>query len=121
MTNIAEYEAQFRLDEEADRLLEFARITVRQHGIADHCIWIGTAAPPNGLRIRISNVPNRCLRENSFSVILPELEYDPAQVADWVDLPRVFAWIRLNQELLLRVGNNEFADTGDFLSQIRPV
>lgn len=111
-----------REHEETDNILyEMANIYPRYHGIDDIVIWIGEANKQHGLRVKVSNAKNRYDKQNSFVIQMPSLDYDPAQVAKWIDskkMNQILSWIKLNQKLLYDFENGIIGDTGLFLDSI---
>lgn len=106
---------------ENDSLFEMANITQKRHGIENVVIWVGKAPKQHGLRVKVSNTPNKMNIENSFVIMMPSLDYDPAQVANWITekvMKRILEWIKLNQPLLYDYENGIIDDTDDFLNSI---
>lgn len=110
---------------ENDLLFEMANINSKRHGIENVYIWVGKAAGlKHGLRIKVSNVPNKMDINNSFVIQMPSLDYDPTQVAKWIDrktMDKILSWIKINQKLLYDYEMDILDDTDEFLSQIEKV
>ena len=109
---------------ENDLLLEMARITDKLHGIENVVIWVGMANKRRGLRIKVSNIPNKMDPNDTFVIQMPSLDYDPSQVARWIKqdtMKRILEWIKLNQQLLYDYELGNIMDTSDFLSGIAKV
>jgi hypothetical protein len=107
-----------------DQLHEMARIGSCHHGIENVVIWVGSANKQHGLRIKVSNVPNKMRMEDSFVIQMPSLDYDPSKVADWITpkmIKQILQWVVLNQQLLYDYETGEIEDTEYFLNQISKV
>lgn len=107
-----------------DQLFEMARVGSKHHGIENIVIWVGSASKQHGLRVKVSNVPNKMRMEDSFVIQMPNLDYDPGQVADWITpkmMKQILQWIVLNQKLLYDYENGEIEDTEYFLNSISKV
>ena len=107
-----------------DQLFEMANVTSRRHGISNVVIWVGLANKQHGLRIKVSNLPNRMDVDNCFVIMMPSLDYDPDQVANWITpkiIKQILQWIKLNQELLYNYDNGLIHDTDEFLDRISKV
>jgi hypothetical protein len=107
-----------------DQLFEMARVGSKHHGIENVVIWVGSANAQHGLRIKISNIPNKMRMEDSFVIQIPSLDYDSSQVADWITpkmITRILQWIVLNQKLLYDYEIGEIEDTAYFLNNISKV
>ena len=111
-------------EEQDDVLHEMARVGSKHHGIENVVIWIGSANKQHGLRVKVSNVPNKMRMEDSFVIQMPSLDYDPSQVADWITpktMKQILQWIVLNQKLLYDYETGEIADTEYFLNNLSKV
>lgn len=109
--------------ESAD-LHEMANIFPKRHGIENVVIWVGMAPKQHGLRVKVSNVPNKMSMADSFVIMMPSLDYDPRQVASWITpkiMNRILDWIKLNQELLSDYETGKLDDTELFLNNISKV
>jgi hypothetical protein len=108
-----------------DQLFEMANISSKRHGIDNVYIWVGKAAGlKHGLRVKISNVPERMDINDSFVIQMPNLDYDPTRVARWIDaeiMNKILLWIKVNQQLLYDYEMDIINDTDDFLNQIEKV
>jgi hypothetical protein len=107
-----------------DQLFEMARIGSKHHGIDNVVIWVGSANAQHGLRIKVSNIPNKMRMEDSFVIQMPSLDYDPSQVADWITpkmMKQILQWITLNQKLLHDYETGEIEDTEYFLNNLSKV
>lgn len=108
----------------ADQLLEMARVSQTRHGIPNVVIWVGLAPRQHGLRVKVSNIPNKMDPNNNFTIQIPRLDYDPKQVANWIDnktMSKILDWIKLNQQLLYDYETGEIDDTDKFLNSISKV
>jgi hypothetical protein len=111
-------------EERDDDLHEMARVGSKHHGIENVVIWVGSANKQHGLRVKVSNVPDKMRMEDSFVIQMPSLDYDPSQVADWITpktMKQILQWIVLNQKLLYDYETGEISDTGDFLNSLSRV
>ena len=109
---------------ENDQLFEMANIHSNIHGIGNVVIWVGRANTRHGLRVKISNVKNKFDDSNNFVIQMPTLDYDPSQVAKWIDtktLEKIKQWIKINQLLLYAYENGEIDDTYEFLNNVSKV
>ena len=107
-----------------DQLFEMANVFAKRHGIENVVIWVGRAPKQHGLRVKVSNIPNKMDMNNSFVIQMPSLDYDPSQVANWIDsikMNKILEWIRLNQKLLYDYETGKMDDTEEFLSSISKV
>jgi len=109
---------------ETSQLHEMARVGQSRHGIENVVIWVGEAPKQHGLRVKVSNIPNKMRIEDSFVIQMPSLDYDPLQVADWITpkiMKQILQWIKLNQKLLYDYETGVITDTDDFLDRISKV
>ena len=109
---------------ESDELYEMAHIFPKRHGIENVVIWVGMAPKQHGLRVKVSNVPDKMSMTDSFVIMMPSLDYDPHQVADWITpkiMNRILDWIKLNQPLLSDYETGRLDDTELFLNSISKV
>lgn len=104
-----------------DQLYEMANVTSRRHGIENVVIWVGATNKQHGLRIKVSNIPNKMDMNNNFTIMMPSLDYDHTQVANWITskiMDKIITWIKLNQQLLYDYELGVITDTDDFLNNI---
>jgi hypothetical protein len=109
---------------ENDLLYEMARVGPTRHGIENVIIWVGETNKQHGLRVKVSNIPNKMRIEDSFVIMMPSLDYDPSQVAKWITpkiMKKILEWIKLNQQLLYDYESGIIVDTDDFLNNISRV
>lgn len=109
---------------EDDLLFEMANIFEPRHGIPNVVIWVGRAPKNHGLRIKVSNIPNKMDMHDSFVIKMPSLDYDHKQVAKWINgsvMKNILEWIVLNQKLLYDYENGLIDDTDYFMNQISSV
>ena len=109
---------------EDDLLFEMANVFSKRHGIANVVIWVGRANKQHGLRMKISNIPNKMDMSDSFVIKMPSLDYNHNQVAKWIDgkvMKQIMEWIVLNQKLLYDYENGLIDDTDEFMNQISSV
>jgi hypothetical protein len=107
-----------------DQLFEMANITPNRHGIENVMIWVGKAPKQHGLRVKVSNIPNKMRIEDSFTIMMPSLDYDPDQVASWITpniMKQILQWIVLNQKVLYDYENGLVDDTDEFLNLLSKV
>ena len=106
-----------------DQLFEMANITAKRHGIENVVIWVGVTPKQHGLRVKVSNVPGKMDMNDSFVIMMPSLDYDPSQVANWISpkMKQILQWIVLNQKLLYDYETGLITDTDDFLNNISKV
>ena len=107
-----------------DQLFEMANLVSEVHGIPNIVIWVGRAPKQRGLRVKVSNVPNKMDMDNSFVIMMPSLDYDPKQVANWIDqktIKKILDWIKINQQLLYDYETGLIDDTRLFISQISKI
>lgn len=106
------------------QLYEMANVTSRRHGIDNIVIWVGMAPKQHGLRVKVSNIPNKMDMNDSFVIMMPSLDYDHRQVANWITpkiMNKILQWIKLNQKLLYDYETGQITDTDEFLNQISKV
>lgn len=104
-----------------DQLYEMANVTSRRHGIENVVIWVGATNKQHGLRIKVSNIPNKMDMNDNFTIMMPSLDYDHTQVANWITskiMDKIITWIKLNQQLLYDYELGVITDTDDFLNNI---
>ena len=110
---------------ETDSMLhEMANIHSHRTGIPDVVIWVGTASKKHGLRVKVSNLKNRYRQEDSFVIQMPNLDYDPDQVASWITsdtMNKILSWIKINQKVLFDYENGKIDDTDVFLNMLSKV
>ena len=107
-----------------DQLHEMARIGPNQHGIDNVVIWIGEAPKQHGLRVKVSNIPNKMRMNDSFVIQMPSLDYDPKQVPNWITpkiMKQILQWIVLNQQVLYDYENGIIQYTDEFLNKVSKV
>jgi len=107
-----------------DQLHEMARIGPNQHGIENVVIWVGEAPKQHGLRVKVSNIPNKMRMNDSFVIQMPSLDYDPKQVANWITpkiMKQILQWIVLNQQVLYDYENGIIQYTDEFLNKVSKV
>lgn len=115
------------VNEEAakDALMEMARVGPVSSGIDRIVIWVGQSIGiRHGLRIKVSNVPNKMDPVDNFTIRMPSLDYDPTQVAKWIDrktMDKILLWIKVNQKLLHDYETGVIEDTMEFMQQIERV
>jgi len=111
-------------EEQDDVLHEMANLGKEDHGIDDVVIWVGKANKRHGLRVKISNVKNRWSNDDNFVIQMPNLDYDPSQVARWITydiMKKIKEWIALNQKVLYDFETDKIMYTRDFLNKISKV
>ena len=104
-----------------DQLYEMANVTSRRHGIENVVIWVGATNKQHGLRIKVSNIPNKMDMNNNFTIMMSSLDYDHTHVANWITskiIDKIITWIKLNQQLLYDYELGLITDTDDFLNNI---
>lgn len=107
-----------------DQLSEMARVGSSRHGIENVVIWVGESPKTHGLRVKVSNIPNKMRIEDSFTIMMPSLDYDPNQVANWITpkiMKKILQWIKLNQKLLVDYEEGRIWDTDVFLNSLSKV
>lgn len=107
-------------EENDDQLYEMAKLGKHNHGIDDVVIWVGKANKQHGLRVKVSNVKNHWSADN-FVIQMPSLDYDPKQVAKWIDkkvMTKILDWIKLNYAVLYDYENDKIVYTDDFTSRL---
>jgi hypothetical protein len=111
-------------EEQDDVLHEMANLGSHNHGIQDVVIWVGKANKQHGLRIKVSNLKNKWSNDDNFVIQLPNLDYDPNQVAQWITkdiVEKIMDWIKLNQQVLYDFETDKIMYTDQFISQISKV
>lgn len=112
-------------NEKVDDLYEMANLTVNYHGIDPRVvIWVGIASKQHGLRVKVSNVPNKMDVDDNFVIQMPSLDYDPTTVARWITpktLNGILEWIKLNQQVLFDYETGKIVDTGKFLNSLTKI
>lgn len=109
---------------QSDQLFEMARVSSKRHGIENVVIWVGLAPKQHVLRVKVSNIPDKMDASDNFTIQMPSLDYDPAQVATWIDtktMSKILDWIKLNQKLLYDYETGVIDDTELFMSKIEKV
>jgi hypothetical protein len=92
-------------------LLEMANLEPKETGL-DYLIWHGPPPPTHGPRIKVVYQPGKLTYKNSFSV---SIEEKPRVIAGDAKIPakhlkRIFKWIQLNQNALLKHSRQEITD-----------
>jgi hypothetical protein len=108
----------------SDQLYEMANVTEKRHGIENVVIWVGMAPKQHGLRVKVSNIPNKMDMNDSFVIMMPSLDYNPTNVANWITpkiIKKILEWIVLNQKLLYDYETGEITDTDEFMNSISKV
>ena len=108
----------------SDQLYEMANVTAKRHGIENIVIWVGMAPKQHGLRVKVSNIPNKMDMNDSFVIMMPSLDYDQTKVANWITpkiIKKILEWIVLNQKLLYDYETGEITDTDEFMNSISKV
>jgi hypothetical protein len=111
-------------EEQDDVLHEMANLGSHNHGILDVVIWVGKANKQHGIRIKVSNLKNKWSNDDNFVIQLPSLDYDPSQVANWINgnvMKKILEWIVLNQELLYDFEMDKIMYTDQFINKISKV
>lgn len=111
-------------EEQDDVLHEMANLGKDDHGINNVVIWVGKSNKQHGVRVKVSNLKNRWSNDDNFVIQLPTLDYDPSQVAKWINkdvMLKILSWIKLNQQVLYDFENDKIMYTRDFLNQISKV
>lgn len=122
--DLREYINMVKEEGENDQLYEMANIFPHKHGIPNVVIWAGISSKQHGLRIKVSNIPNKMDANNNFTIMMPSLDYDPKQVAKWIDtktLNQILEWIKINQPLLYDYETGQLDDTDEFMKRIQKV
>jgi hypothetical protein len=112
--------------QEAQGLLhEMANVGPARHGIENVYIHVGSVEKaPYWLRVKVSNVPGRYERSDSFVIKMPSLDYDPTQVANWITpriMKKILSWIKLNQQVLYDYETGTITDTDVFLNSLSKI
>lgn len=112
--------SQYQQEWDDDVLFEMANVHSNIHHIDNVVIWVGLANKQHGLRVKVSNIKDRFSVEDHFVVMMPSLQYDHNQVANWIKphMNQIFDWIKLNQPLLYSYECGEISDTKQFLDQL---
>jgi hypothetical protein len=101
-----------------------ANIHSDTHGVENVVIWVGSAANlQHGLRIKVSNVPDRFDAADNFVIQIPNLDYDPTKVSKWIDnekINQILTWIRVNQDTLYDYETGAMDNTKLFLQKLEP-
>lgn len=104
---------------ENGELNEMSNLDKHDHGIDNVVLWIGKTNKRHGLRIKVSNIQNRWSDDDNFTIMIPSLDYDISQVAKWIKkdtMEKIKYWIKLNQELLYKLDNNEYSSFKTFVN-----
>ena len=122
---LRKYIDMVKQEEDDDLLFEMANIGSKHHGIDNVVIWVGESSGlKHGLRVKVSNIPGKMDSRNCFIIQMPSLDYDPSQVANWIDkktMDKILLWIKVNQQILYEYETGELNDTSDFLDRIEKV
>ena len=105
-------------------LHEMANVDPSTHGIENIYIYVGSVEKAqHWLRVKVSNVPGKYDRDDNFVITMPDLDYDPKQVADWVKpkIPDILKWIKLNQKVLYDYETGVVTNTKEFLNSISKI
>jgi hypothetical protein len=118
---ITEIEKIFLEEWSNDELFEMANLHSKRHGIKDVVIWVGMTNNQHGLRVKVSNIKNKFSIDDHFIIQMPSLDYNPKNVAKWIDTEPILEWIKLNQKLLYDYENGLISDTDIFLNKVVPI
>lgn len=96
---------------ESECLSEMANLRPSVTGF-DYYIWVGPKPPQHGPRIKVVNEKGRIDFNDSFSVSIADNPKIVAGIASVPgrDLVRIFDWVKLNKEILLKHSNMEIDD-----------
>ena len=104
---------------------EMANVGPEDHGIDNVYIFVGSVEKaPHWLRVKVSNIPGKYERSDTFVIQMPSLDYDPKQVAKWITpkiMKKIIEWIKLNQSLLYDYETGKITDTRFFLNNLSKV
>lgn len=109
---------------ESGLLNEMSNLDSDDHGIQNVIIWIGRTNKQHGLRIKVSNIPNKWDDYDNFTIKIPELDYDYTSVARWIKkdtMDKILSWIKINQPLLYKLENGEYSSFKKFVNDISKV
>ena len=109
---------------ESGLLNEMSNLDSDDHGIENVVIWIGRTNKQHGLRIKVSNVPNKWDDYDNFTIKIPELDYDYTSVARWIKkdtMDKILSWIKINQPLLYKLEKGEYSSFKKFVDDISKV
>lgn len=98
-------------------LYEMANLFPKRTGIDNIVIWVGADPKRHGLRIKVSNVPNKWAPDDNFTITLPHLDVVGninKQLITGKKLEDIKNWLKLNITTLMNY-ENSLIDTGDFL------
>ena len=58
---------------------------------------------------------------DNFTIMMPSLDYDPNQVANWIDnktINKILDWIKINQQVLYDYETGLIDDTEEFMKKL---
>jgi len=102
--------------------MEIANLGSRNTGIPDVVIWVGMDPIWHGLRVKVSNSPNRWYNDN-FTITIPGLDI-VGNVASFIrgkTLNDILSWVKLNIETIIDYEKGEIVYTDDFLARLRKI
>jgi hypothetical protein len=111
-------------EDQDNDLSEMSNLDSDDHGIENVVIWIGRSNKRHGLRVKVSNIPNSWSDTDNFTIMIPQLNYDPQAVARWIKRPtleRILLWIKINQPLLYKLEAGEYSSFKKFANDVSKV
>jgi len=109
------------IEEDGLILYEMANLTYRDTGINNIVIWVGGDPEQHGMRVKVSNVPNKWGGGDSFTITIPELnvvgKINKSLISGKV-LDDIKNWIKLNIEVLIAFEKGNIISTGEFLEKL---
>lgn len=123
-TELKKYLEMVSQEDQNDDLPEMSNLDSDDHGIENVVIWVGRSNKRHGLRIKVSNIPNAWNDADNFTIMVPELYYNPDSVAHWIKkatLERILLWIKINQPLLYKLEAGEYSSFKKFANDVSKV
>jgi len=102
-------------------LFEMATISSKRSGI-DLKIWTSQKRGSHGPRVKVTKVGEQLTNSNSCSVTIsdsPEIVAGNIKIISTSQFKELKKWIVLNKDVLIKLWNHGYEDSGDFLEDIK--
>lgn len=104
-------------------LLEMANITDAESGIDNVVIWIGPNPPSHGMRIKVSNIPNKIDGSDCFTLTIPNFKIIGKVNKSFIDnekIEQIKQFVLLNKEVISSYSNFDIS-TGELIKNLKKI
>jgi len=104
------FEFKNYLDEQ--ELMEMANIDYKKSGIDNIIIWLGPNPKSHGLRIKVSNIPNKFDGSDCFTITIPDFKIIGDVNKSLVNndnLNKIFKFVEKNKVVIEKYSNYEIS------------